>query len=150
MAQWSYERIDKVHIPNAVLLSIFLKLVIKVNRKIDLEIILCLKRLIKKYGEELMDEWNEIFVIITQIIYNNKQTPNENLTKTISDILDNIKLLIINNRFYGSIKDYSNILEESKYLTNDSLCVLKTKFKLYRYYDFLENIESIFIEMLIK
>jgi hypothetical protein len=150
MAQWSYERIDKIDIPNAVLLSVFLKLVIKVNRKIDLEIILCLKRLIKKYGEELMDEWNEIFVIITQIIYNNKQTPNENLTKTISDILDNIKLLIINNRFYGCIKDYSNILEESKYLTNDSLCVLKTKFKLYKYYDFLENIESIFIEMLIK
>ena len=143
MAQWSFERIDKIDIPNSILLINFLKPVNKANY----EIIVCLKRLIKKYGEELMDEWKEIFTIITQIISNNNENSNENITKTVIDIIDIIKILIINDRFNGNVNDYANILEELRDFSNDSLYLLKTKLKLYKYYDFMQNIEPVLIEI---
>ena len=76
-----------------------------------------------------MDEWKEIFTIITQIISNNNENSNENITKTVIDIIDIIKILIINDRLYINVNDYANILQELRDFSNDSLYLLKTKLK---------------------
>ena len=88
MSQWSYERIEKIDATNSILLLKFIKpvTVTKIYKKIDTEIIFCLKRLIKKYGEELIDEWKEILTIIMHIRNNNKETSHENISKTILEI----------------------------------------------------------------
>lgn len=150
MSQWSYERIEKIDATNSILLLKFIKpvTVTKIYKKIDTEIIFCLKRLIKKYGEELIDEWKEILTIIMHIRNNNKETSHENISKTILEIIDIIKILIINDKFNGNIDEYVKLIDEYKFYGNDSMYLLKTKFKLYKYYDFHQNIEEVFIEII--
>lgn len=147
MSQWRYERIEKIDTPNIILLTYFLKPVSLGNKKIDTEIIYCLKRLIIKYGEELMDEWCEIFSIIKQIISDNNIFQIENISKAIFDIVDNIKKLIILEKFNGNLDDFIKTIKDFTFSNNDSLYLFKTKYKLYKYYDFLENIEQVFIDI---
>lgn len=149
MSVWGYERIDKINIPNSIILEHFYKLINHSHKKIDQEIILCLRRLIKKYGDILSDEWNEIFRIMSMIISREKTTLSENSIKNIFEILDAIKVLIINGKFFGKISLYVNILDEFKYV-NESLIMLKAKFKLANYYNFISNLESLIIEYLLK
>ena len=115
MSQWSYERIEKIDATNSILLLKFIKpvTVTKIYKKIDTEIIFCLKRLIKKYGEELIDEWKEILTIIMHIRNNNKETSHENISKTILEIIDIIKILIINDKFNGNTDEYVKLIDES-------------------------------------
>lgn len=70
MAVWGYEKIDNLRIPYTIIISHFYKLVQEKNRIINKDIIICLKRLIKKYGEILYDESNEIIDIIILLIHN--------------------------------------------------------------------------------
>ena len=123
MSQWSYERIEKIDATNSILLLKFIKpvTVTKIYKKIDTEIIFCLKRLIKKYGEELIDEWKEILTIIMHIRNNNKETSHENISKTILEIIDIIKILIINDKFNGNIDEYVKLIDEYKFYGNDSM-----------------------------
>lgn len=147
MSVWGYERIEKIYIPNTIILSHFSKLINFSHKKIDLEIILCLRRLIKKYGEVLSDEWNEIFRIINMIINRNI---SENIIKNIYEIMDSIKMLIISNKYFGKISLFSILLDEFKITQNESLIILKSKLKLSNYCYFIANLESSIIEYILK
>lgn len=161
MSIWGYERIDTISIPYNIILSHFLKLINNSHRKIDQEIILCLRRLIKKYGETLTDEWNEIFKIIKSIITRDKSSlisdgnipitsATQNSLRNLFEILDNIKMLVVCNKFFGKIEDFSQILDEFKSFQNESLILIKSKLKLNNYPNFIANLESVIIEYLLN
>jgi hypothetical protein len=147
MSLWGYERLDIISIPNTIVLSHFSKLVNYSNIKIDMEIILCVRRLIKKYGEILSDEWNDIFKMLS-VITNRNCT--ENLIKNIYEITDAIKMLIVSNKFFGNLNQFSNLLDSFKIIQSESLIILKTKLKLSNNCLFIANLESFIIEHLLK
>ena len=149
MTLWSYERITKIYIPNTIVLAKLYKLVTSSNRKIDQEVILCLRRLVTKYGETLTDEWKEIFKIINLIITKEKIQSDKTL-KNLYEIMDSIKLLIISNKFFGLIESFSNLLDEFKLLFNDSLIIIKTKLKLSNSVTFVSKLEGLIVEYLAK
>jgi hypothetical protein len=147
MSLWGYERMDIISIPNTVVLSHFSKLLNISHMKIDMEIVLCLRRLIKKFGDILCDEWNEIFKILSMITNRNC---SESLLKNINEITDTIKILLISNKFFGNISQFSNFLDSFKIMQNESLVILKTRIKLSNKYQFFANLESFIIEHLLK
>jgi hypothetical protein len=148
MSIWGYERIEKIYIPTSIILSHFLKLLIYYShKKIDMEIILCLRRLIRKYGEVLSDEWSDIFKIIMKIT---KTNSTDNMMKNLFDIMDSIKLLIISNKFFGNINQFANLLDTIKLHYNESLVMIKSQLKLSNIHSFIANLESLIIEYLLK
>jgi len=175
MSLWGYERIESIQIPNSVVVSHFFKLASSSHRKIDNEIIQCLKRLIKKFGDILTDEWTQIFQILQMIISREKMNPivqsqsvlsqsalgtfnsqnfntsshSQNLyDKHMMEILDATKNLIVSNKFFGNLNSFSNLLDDFKTFQNESLSFLKTKFKLGNFCKFIANLESLIIENL--
>ena len=113
-------------------------------------IIVCIRRLIKKFGEELTDEWNEIFKILIYILKRENLNFNDTTIKNLIDIADTIKILIINSRFFGNLNDYTHLIDELKFITNESLSIMKMKMKLYKHNDFISNLESVIIENFLK
>lgn len=114
-------------------------------------IIVCIRRLIKKYGEELFDEWTEVFKILIFLLKRKDLSFNETTTAiNLIDIADTIKRLIVNSKFYGSLDDYLNLIDELKSITNESLTIMKTQMKLNNHSSFLKNFESIIIEHFLK
>lgn len=138
MAVWGYEKIENLRIPYTIIISHFYKLVQEKNRIINKDIIICLKRLIKKYGEILYDEWNEIIDIILLLIDNinrysikennckelieedeilNQKRNNNNYyieitNKNINEVIDIIRYLLINDKFFGNKDKYKKLNEK--------------------------------------
>lgn len=149
MTLWGYERIESIQIPYTIVLSHFSKWIYNSHSRIDQEIILCIRRLICKYGETLSDEWNEIFKIMSCIP---KWDKSELLHKNFVRILDDIKILIVSKKFFGKISDYTQILDNLKYYENqnESLILTKIRLKLSTYCFFISNLESVIIEYLLN
>ena len=63
-----YEKIPKINIPYSTLINHFYRVVENSNTSIDYEILIAFIRIIKKYGEEITDEWSDIFKILNIII----------------------------------------------------------------------------------
>ena len=157
MSLWGYERIESIQIPNTIIVSHFLKLASSSHKKIDQELIQCLRRLIKKFGDCLTDEWTQIFQILHMVVNREKSSGNinnfnnQNINdKNILEILDAVKMLIISNKFYGNVTHFANILDEFKNPQNESLIFMRSKFKLGNFCKFIANLESLIIENLIN
>lgn len=131
MAVWGYEKVESVDISSSVILFHFNKLSLENNRAINKDIIYCLKRLIKKYGEVISDEWNEIFSILNLVSIDiiktgiikgngNKSVSSNQINlleityKNIIEITDIIKILVVLNKFQGNIYDYDKLLDNIK------------------------------------
>lgn len=117
MSVWGYEKLDNIDISSSVILSHFSKLSLEYNKSINKDIIYCLKRVIKKYGDILTDEWNEIFSILKIVgsdsiktgsigIYSNSNsTSNYNSQSTSSNNLFNSSNLNTNNNTTKNVKN---------------------------------------------
>lgn len=145
-----YEKIPKINIPYSTLISHFYRVVENSNTSIDYEILIAFIRIIKKYGEQITDEWSDIFKILNIIIRREENKNYDKLIKVLYEILDRIKLLIISQKFNGVLSEYINFLDEFKTFPYDSLMILKCKYKLNSFLSYISKLESVIIENLIK
>ena len=145
-----YEKIVKINIPYTILINHFYRVVENSNTSIDYEILVAFIRIIKKYGEKITDEWSDIFKILNIIIRREDNKNSDKLIKVLYEILDRIKLLIISQKFNGNISEYINFLDEFKTFPYDSLMILKCKYKLNTFLNYISKLESVIIENLIK
>jgi hypothetical protein len=145
-----YEKIPKINIPFSALINHFYRVVENSNTSIDYEILIAFIRIIKKYGEQITDEWSDIFKILNIIIRRDENKNYDKLIKVLYEILDKIKLLIISQKFNGVISEYINFLDEFKTFPYDSLMILKCKYKLNSFFNYISKLESVIIENLIK
>jgi len=145
-----YEKIPKINIPYSTLINHFYRVVENSNTSIDYEILIAFIRIIKKYGEEITDEWSDIFKILNIIIRREENKNYDKLIKVLYEILDRIKLLIISQKFNGVLSEYISFLDEFKTFPYDSLMILKCKYKLNSFLNYVSKLESVIIENLIK
>lgn len=145
-----YEKIPKINIPYSTLINHFYRVVENSNTSIDYEILIAFIRIIKKYGEQITDEWSDIFKILNIIIRREENKNYDKLIKVLYEILDRIKLLIISQKFNGVLSEYINFLDEFKTFPYDSLMILKCKYKLNSFLNYISKLESVIIENLIK
>lgn len=145
-----YEKIPKINIPYSTLINHFYRVVESSNTSIDFEILIVFTRIIKKYGEQITDEWSDIFKILNIIIRREENKNYDKFIKVLYEILDRIKLLIISQKFHGILEEYINFLDEFKSFPYDSLMILKCKYKLNSFLNYISKLESVIIENLIK
>jgi hypothetical protein len=145
-----YEKIPKINIPFSTLINHFYRIVDNSNTSIDFEILISFTRIIKKYGEQITDEWSDIFKILNIIIRRDDNKNYDKLIRHLYEILDKIKLLIVSEKFNGIIDEYLNFLDEFKSFPYDSLMILKCKYKLNNFFNYISKLESVIIENLIK
>jgi hypothetical protein len=145
-----YEKIPKINIPFSTLINHFYRIVDNSNTSIDFEILISFTRIIKKYGEQITDEWSDIFKILNIIIRREDNKNYDKLIRHLYEILDKIKLLIVSEKFNGIIDEYLNFLDEFKSFPYDSLMILKCKYKLNNFFNYISKLESVIIENLIK
>lgn len=145
-----YEKISKINIPFSTLINNFYRSVENSNTSIDYEILISFTRIIKKYGEQITDEWSDIFKILNIIIRREENKNYDKLIRHLYEILDKIKLLIVSQKFNGVIDEYLNFLDEFKSFPYDSLMILKCKYKLNSFFNYIQKLESVIIENLLK
>ncbi len=145
-----YEKIPKINIPYSTLINHFYRVVENSNTSIDFEILIAFIRIIKKYGEQITDEWSDIFKILNIIIRREENKNFDKLIKVLYEILDRIKLLIISQKFNGVLSEYINFLDEFKTFPYDSLMILKCKYKLNTFLNYVSKLESVIIDYLLK
>ena len=113
MAVWGYEKIESLDVSYSIVLTHLVKLVKENNKTINKDVIFCLKRLIKKYGEVLTDEWEDILLILFLVI--------EDINKYISKyqhLFVNISSSFINDEKGELVKSKSKIMSITSQVTN--------------------------------
>lgn len=115
MASWGTERIEQLQVAYVVVLRAMLRVLISNDPLVTYEVVLNIKRLVRKYGKDLSLEWD----IITQIVEKVKKQKFNSSTKDKSSeirlVLHDIILEIIklqrNNGYYGDESKLITILE---------------------------------------
>eukprot|EP01133_Synstelium_polycarpum_P014223 gene14223-16780_t len=104
MSIWGPQRISALNISPAFVLPALFNSLIGRQEIIAFEVILAIRRLIKKYGRELHVEWDLIFLIVTRIhaLVASDDAAASSLARVLRDTLDHIEDLASRGLFSGS------------------------------------------------
>ncbi|CAG9863119.1 unnamed protein product [Phyllotreta striolata] len=125
MALWSSSPLTNLHCPPSSVLPSFLQAVKCNQAAVAFEVVAGLKQLIQRHGTELQDPaWSILlqilFHIITNIDLSSSLDVNKLVAASIHDTLNLIEHLMKTDCFYGSVKQFYDIIEECSSVRPDS------------------------------
>eukprot|EP00029_Vermamoeba_vermiformis_P011049 TRINITY_DN5975_c0_g1_i1.p1 TRINITY_DN5975_c0_g1~~TRINITY_DN5975_c0_g1_i1.p1 ORF type:complete len:976 (+),score=109.12 TRINITY_DN5975_c0_g1_i1:158-3085(+) len=114
MSVWGFQKVPNLNVSATTILPSLLKVLSGRQFIVAYEVVLGVKRLVKKYGAELKVEWNVIFNILYSLKSFMTSTPvseQTSLVVTVREILTMIEEWYKKGQFYGDDKLLFQLLE---------------------------------------
>ena len=115
------------------------------NHEFKEKIIIYLILLIKKNGNQFIEEWNYIFKIINENFIIKREKNYELSNDKIEEIFEEIEKLYFENKYYGNINDLIEIMNKISFFKNETLINFKMNLLLKDRKNFLLNLEKIIL-----
>lgn len=129
MSCWGSQRISSLKYPYSLILRSLVQAVHTRNELVVYEVVLSIRRLIKKYGETLSTEWDSILNILEQCYASVIQNLSSSFAFAVTEILALAAELYSSGKYFGSQNDLFKVLISYKIILNEeSIIILLSMF----------------------
>ncbi len=127
MSCWGKDKVDSLHVAPATVLAAMVQAVRCGYSVAAYEVLLSVRRLIRKQGPELAVEWDSIFIILYEMTAYTSSNPS--FVRVLVDTLGSLRVLSDSNRFLADPQRQLWLLEAHSTLLppRDSLRLLRTR-----------------------
>jgi hypothetical protein len=120
---WGEYHSEKFRDSFVTVLQAMLKVMTQKNEEVAYEIALSIWNLVKRFGEQLIIEWDIVIQILMELNKYLNGEKKEFFEGILAKILDQIYKLYKSNDYFGSYKDYCKLVRMYKYLCATSVSI---------------------------